>query len=122
MHWCVMPSARSECGESVSRTRVVMRQADASLKNSASCSKVFREMRIYFRAERVRTDTVTLDPTSLACPTCRGVGRAIGTMLDFRFPCPHCAYRIPPSEIQVSWPEFLSAGDCIFNTFLALDC
>ena len=71
MPWCVMPSVRSECGESGSRTHVVMRQADASLKNSASRSRVSREVRIYFPAERVRTGIVTLDSMSLDCPTWR---------------------------------------------------
>src|SRR5580704_7972845 len=72
---CVMPSGRSGCVESVSRTQAAMRLADALLKDSAFRSRGYREVRIYFRAESARTSTATPDSTLLVCPTWRCSGR-----------------------------------------------
>jgi hypothetical protein len=48
MLWSVLPSVRSECGESASRTRAVTRPARGSRKDSAFRQRVFRGVPICF--------------------------------------------------------------------------
>jgi hypothetical protein len=64
-----LPSERSGCGGLVLRTQAAMRLADALLKDLASHSRVYRGMRIYFRAKSARTGTATLDSMLLVYPT-----------------------------------------------------